>query len=222
MMATKKQQVAIAILSIVGVLVLIVVGLGIYGYQRYYVPMLRPLMYVTVAGQLEQTLPSTSGFQPPASGAITPEQWAGYCDVETSVEGVLGQAAGVVARQRDALEATATGEPASVAFLAAIGAFREIGPVYLKAKQAQIEALKKAGVSLEEYRWVRRQALLGAGLPLVELDLVGMRTAPQAKRDRVEVKTTAADPAAAAANGALVSAKRTQLDTWLAMAFFDL
>jgi hypothetical protein len=70
-----------------------------------------------------------------------------------------------VDRQQDALTATARQKAGTVSFLTAIAAFREIGPVYLKAKQAQVEAT---------------------------------------------------------ANGALVSTRRAQLDSWLALAFFDL
>jgi hypothetical protein len=69
---------------------------------------------------------------------------------------------------------------------------------------------------------VRRQVFLGAGLPLSELDLDGIRTAPQEKRDSVDVKATTPEPAMAAANGALVASRRAQLESWLALAFFDL
>ncbi len=221
-MATLKKQVAIAILALIGVVVLILVVVGTYGYQRYYAPILRPLMFVTAAGRLEQSLKNTSPFQPPASGALTPEQWSRFCDVESAVEAVMGKTMGVMAKQRETLTADAVTRTGAVPLMTAIAAFREIGPVYLKAKQAQIQALDRAGLSLEEFRWVRRQALLGAGLPLAELDVEGMRTAPQEKRDRVEVKTIAPDPATTAENGALVASRRAQLESWLALAFFDL
>ncbi len=221
-MATTKKQVAIAVLALLGVLVLVVVVVATYGYQRFYAPLVRPLMYVTASGRLEQGLRNASPFQAPESGAITPEQWARYCDVETAVEAVAGQRAAVMARQRDALTADAARQTGSVTFLAAIAAFREIGPDYLKAKQAQVEAMNTAGFSKEEYRWVRRQVFLAAGLSHADLDLDGMRTAAQDKRDKVDVKTTAPDAAAEAANGALVAGRRAQLDTWLALAFFDL
>jgi hypothetical protein len=222
MMATTKKQVAIAVLALLGALVLILLVVGTYGYQRYYAPFVRPLMFVTVAGNLEQSVRTTSPFQPPATGALTPEQWTRFCDVESAVEAVMGQTTGVLAKQRDGLTASATQKAGTVPLLTAVAAFREIGPVYLKAKQAQVAAINRAGFSMEEYRWVRRQAFLGAGFPLSELDLQGIRTAPQDKRDRVDVKTTTPDPAAAAANGALVASRRAELESWLALAFFDL
>lgn len=221
-MATTKKQVAIAILALAGVLVLVLVVAGTYGYQRFYAPLVRPLMFVTAAGRLEQGLRNTSPFQVPESGALTPEQWTRYCDVEEAVETVVGPAMGVMAKQREALASNASQQSGEVPLMTAIAAFREIGPVYLKAKQAQIDALNKAGFSMDEYRWVRRQVLLGAGLPLAELDLDGMKTAAQEKRAGVEVKTTAPEPTAAATNGALVSPRRAQLESWLALAFFDL
>ena len=221
-MATMKRQVAIAILALVGLLVLILVVVGTYGYQRYYVPLLRPLMYVTASEKLEQALRNTSPFQAPDSGVLTPEQWARFCDVETAVEAVVGEKMGVMARQRESLMAASDTQTGSVSFLVALAAFREFGPVYLTAKQAQVDAMNKTGLSKDEYRWVRRQVMLGAGLPFSQLDLDGMRTAAQDRRDKVDVKTTAPDPAAATANGALVSGRRAQLESWLAMAFFDL
>jgi hypothetical protein len=99
---------------------------------------------------------------------------------------------------------------------------REIGPVYLKAKQAKVEAMNRAGFSRDEYRWVRRQVLAAAGLSLSELDLEGMRTAAQERRDKVDVKTSSPEPVTTTANEALVASRRAQLESWLALAFFGL
>jgi hypothetical protein len=204
------------------VLVLVLIVAGTYGYQRFYAPIVRPLMFVTAAGRLEQSIRSPSPFQPPASGALTPEQWSRYCDVESAVEAVMGKTMGVMAKQRETLGADAAKRTGAVPLMTAVAAFREIGPVYLKAKQAQVEAINRAGFSREEYRWVRRQVFIAAGLSLSELDLEGMRTAAQDRRDSVDVRTISPAPAAATENEALVASRWAQLESWLALAFFDL
>jgi hypothetical protein len=49
-----------------------------------------------------------------------------------------------------------------------------------------------------------------------------MRTAAQDRRDSVDVRTISPAPAAATENEALVASRRAQLESWLALAFFDL
>jgi hypothetical protein len=128
---------------------------------------------------------------------------------------------GVATKQRDSLIGSGGPRPGAVPLTAALTALAKIGPIYVKAKQAQIEAMNRANFSREEYLWVRRQVFDSAGLVLDELDLNGLRTAAQDKRDVVDIKTIPAEPKATT-NTVLVSGRRPQLESWLALAFFDL
>ena len=52
--------------------------------------------------------------------------------------------------------------------------YREYAATYLDAKRAQVDALNRAGISLDEYRWTRTQAYAALGVPLVDIDLSRM------------------------------------------------
>jgi len=221
-MSSMKKQLAVAAFVFAGVLIVALVVVGTIGYYRLYYPFLRPLGFVTTAGRLEESLRNTAPFRPPTSGALTAQQWSRYCEVESAVHKVMGPAMAVLTKQRDTLVASANQKPASVRLSAAVRAFGEIGPVFLRAKLAQVEAMNRASFSTEEYRWVRREVFASAGFVLAELDLDSMRTAVQDRRDSIDVQTTSVEPNSQGANSSLVSGRRPQLESWLALAFFDL
>ncbi len=220
-MSKTMKQLAIAGLVLAGVLVLTLVVVGTFGYEHYYKPIARPFLFLRTAELLEESIRNTSPFKPPTSGELTAEQWSRFCEVEAAVDKVMGPAVGVATKQRDSLIGSGGPRPGAVPLIAALTALAKIGPIYVKAKQAQIEAMNRANFSREEYLWVRRQVFDSAGLVLDELDLNGLRTAAQDKRDVVDIKTIPAEPKAAA-NTVLVSGRRPQLESWLALAFFDL
>jgi hypothetical protein len=54
---------------------------------------------------------------------------------------------------------------------ALLAAYRDLAAAWMDAKRGQVEALNKAGLSLEEYRWIRDQAYKSVGLAFVDLDV---------------------------------------------------
>lgn len=54
---------------------------------------------------------------------------------------------------------------------AILRAYRDLSAAWLDAKRTQVEALNTAGLSLEEYRWIRDQAYRALGQPFVDLDI---------------------------------------------------
>ena len=216
-MSTIRRQLAIA----GAVLVVTLVGVGTFGYQRYYKPLVRPMAFLRAAELLDESIRNTAPFQPPTSGELTAEHWSRYCEVEAAVAKVMGPAVGVAANERDSLIGSSSRRPEAVPRIAALMAVSRIGPIYVKAKQAQVDAMNRVSFSREEYRWVRRQVFASSGLALDELDLNGLRTAAQDQRNVVDIRTIPAEPKATA-NGAVVSGRRPPLESWLALAFFDL
>ena len=55
-----------------------------------------------------------------------------------------------------------------------ISAYRDLAAAYMDAKRAQVDALNRAGLSMEEYRWTRSQAYAALGMPLMDLDVAGL------------------------------------------------
>ena len=60
-----------------------------------------------------------------------------------------------------------------------MSAYRDMASAWLSAKREQVQALNDAGLSLEEYRWIRGAAYQALGAPLVDLDFA--RIAAEAK-----------------------------------------
>jgi hypothetical protein len=220
--ASVGKQVLVAALVVVGLLVVGAVVLGTVGYVRYYEPLVRPLTFVGGAGRLESGVRNTARFEPPASGAMTSVQWADYCAVSGAVAGTLRSAVRTVETQRQVLVAQAEKQGGRVPYREALAAFREIGSVYLKAKQAQVEGLNRAGLSLAEYRWIQVRVFAAASLPLAVLDLEGMRTAPQEQRGVVDVQASPAPPVSEAVRNLVRARQASELESWRALAFFGL
>jgi hypothetical protein len=220
--ASTKKQIIIAALVIVGLLVVAAIALGTFGYFRYYKPLVQPLVFVSGAGRLEGLVRNAAPFEPPASGDVTPAQWSKYRDVTAAVVAALPASMGVVEAQKRSLQAAAAQQGGRVPFRVALAAFGEIGPAFLKAKQAQVDALNRAEFSVAEFRWVQRQVFAAADLPLAELDLEGMRTAPQEGRDYVDVKKSTATEVSQAVRDRVRSRPASEVETWLALAYFGL
>ena len=54
---------------------------------------------------------------------------------------------------------------------AVIGAYKDLAQTFVAAKRAQVDALNDAGMSLDEYRWIRTRAYAALGIPLGEVDV---------------------------------------------------
>jgi hypothetical protein len=46
--------------------------------------------------------------------------------------------------------------------------------IYVDGRRAQLEAIERAGMSLEEYRWTRSRVYAAIGVPFMELDIPAM------------------------------------------------
>ena len=108
---------------------------------------------------------------------------------------------------------------------AVIGAYRDLATLYVDAKKAQVTALNDAGLSLEEYRWVRGQAYAALGIPMADADISKMIEAATSGRDGGGATVGDQSPHASAApetNKALVEPHRKALEDNVALGFFGL
>jgi predicted transglutaminase-like cysteine proteinase len=221
-MYSTRSTLTVAALAIAGLVVLAVIIAGTVGYVRVYKPMLRPIGFIGASVRLEETIENQRTYTPPSSGELTSDQWSRFCDVKSAVRAAIGSSMAEVEQQKQALLATAEKNPAGVPYRAALGAVGEIGPAFLTAKNAQVQALNRARFSIEEYRWVQRQVFASAGLALAELDIASMNTAPQERRDVIEVKTSTALEVSRALRDRVLSRDKAELESWRALAFFGL
>jgi hypothetical protein len=143
-------------------------GVGFYVYRK------AQALYVQVAqlGQvpeIERSVKVHGAYAPPASGELTKAQIDHLIAVQNAVRQKLGQQFAVMEQKYKALtekkEATIVDTPTLLA------AYRDLAAAWLDAKRAQVAALNQAGLSLEEYRWIRERAYRAVGVPFVDLDV---------------------------------------------------
>jgi hypothetical protein len=221
-MSTTGKKLAIGVLAILCVLVVGAAIAGMIGYHQVYVPLLRPVSYVAASARLDDSLENATPFHPSASGAVTPDQWARYCEVKAAVRAALGPSSRILEEQARWLAANMGAPANTVELRAALRAIGEIGPAFLGAKYAQVKALNRAHFSIEEYRWVQRQVFGAANLALAELDIRGMETAPQERREAIVVTVSASLEVGQVVKALVRTRPAAELESWRALAFFGL
>jgi hypothetical protein len=171
---------------------------------------------------LERGVRNSAPFAPPASEELTDRQIEKLLQVQSEVRRRLGERMAAFEAKYKALvekkHATAADAPAI------LRAYGDVAATWLDAKRGQIEALNAAGLSLEEYRWIRDQAYRALGLPFVDLDF--SRLVDEARRG-VRSKAPgdlrgSIGPAGPESNRARVEKVKKQLEENLALATFGL
>ena len=118
---------------------------------------------------LERGVMNRTAFVPPDSGELTDAQIQRLLQVQSAVRQRLGERMVTFEAKYKAL---AQKDKATYADAPAIlQAYGDLASTWLDAKRTQIDALNKAGLSLEEYRWIREQAYKALGQPFVDLDI---------------------------------------------------
>ena len=199
----------------------IVVGIGYYGYfkLRGTVTQFAELARLP---EIEREVHVKTPFTPPASGDLTTSQLDRLMQVQKRVRDRLGENAAAFERTYKSLgekkKATAADLPAL------LSAYRDLAAMWLDAKRTQVAALNDAGLSLDEYRWIRGAAYQAIGAPFVNVDFA--RIAADA---RTGVQTSmpgtfdgAFRGTASAANQKLAEKFKKQLEDNLALASFGL
>jgi hypothetical protein len=211
---------------LIGCLVLAVVLAVTAGAASYY---LYRKVDSTISGfkelgtvpELERSVRNKTPFTPPASGELTGAQLDRYLAVQQQVRARLGAGAAEIEQKYKTLlakdSATIVDAPAI------ISAYRDLAKTYVEAKRAQVAALNDAGLSLDEYRWVRRQAYAGIGIPLMELDVAQIMADVKAGRTPAQpTPSLNLTPTAQPATVKLVEPHRKTLEANAGLAFFGL
>ena len=95
--------------------------------------------------------------------------------------------------------------------------------IFMDGKRAQVDALNRAGMSLEEYRWTRSQAYGAIGVPFMEIDIPGIVAEAREGRPPAARAAEPSDaPAGSPAVRRLVEPHRKTLEENVGLAFFGL
>ncbi len=112
--------------------------------------------------ELERSVRNRGPYIPPAPGQPSRAQVERLVEVQQAVRSRLGPRVAELERRYHRLRTRNNHD---------LSDYREYAATYLDAKRAQVEALNRAGISLDEYRWTRAQAYAALGVPLVDYDL---------------------------------------------------
>jgi hypothetical protein len=215
-----KNKAAIGCLSVV---VLLGAGGVVGGYAAYR--KIRSgvdgFVGLSTIRELEGSVRNHSTYSPPASGELTRTQVEALLQVQAAVRTRLGERVDEMQRKYrpyfDKKEATAADMPALVS------AYGDLAEAFVEGKQAQVEALNEAGLSLAEYRWVRTQAYAAVDLRLMDLDIEQLIAAARNGRAPAPLEPVAPPRASAqVANRNLVAPHRKPIEDYLVLAFFGL
>jgi hypothetical protein len=209
-----------------GIVVLVVgvavAGILYYGYTKMR-PTLNQIAELSQVHDIERGVKVQTAFVVPASGELTAAQVDKLMKVTSRVRERLDQDMAVFQRTyktlADKKEATAADLPALMA------AYSDLAKDWLNAKRAQVEALNEAGLSLEEYRWIRSAAYGALDVPFMDVDFA--RIADQVKKAGGQVNSAVLVGGAFAGKGPasnlkLVEKYRKQLEDYVPLASFGL
>jgi hypothetical protein len=153
------------------ILALAMVGVGVASYAAYRKVSSAFAGFAELGSlpELERSIRNQRPFAPPANGEPNRAQIEHLVEVQGTVRMRLGARAEEMDRRYKRLlakdRATAVDAPEI------ISAYRDLAAAYMDAKRAQVDALNRAGLSIEEYRWTRSQVYAALGMPLMDLDI---------------------------------------------------
>ncbi len=171
--------------------------------------------------ELERSVRKHDPYTPPLSGEPSRAQVERLLEVQQAVRTRLGVRAEEIERRHRRLLAQDSATVVDLPQL--ISAYRDLAAAYLDGKRAQVDALNRAGLSLEEYRWTRAQVYAALGMRLIDVDVariiedVKAGRQPAAAAYRITEDTTSSP-----AVQRLVEPHRKVLEANVGLAFFGL
>jgi len=145
-----------------------IVGVGYYGYMKVK----STVSQFAELGQvvdIDKSVKIKTPFASPTSGELTQSQVDRLLRIQTHVRERLGAGAAEIEKKYhgrfDNKDANVTDLPAL------LSAYADLAKILVDAKKAQVEALNDAGLSLDEYRWIRRTSYRALGVPFVDMDV---------------------------------------------------
>jgi hypothetical protein len=214
-------------LAIVLGVVLLLTGIAAAGAVYYvYRQVSSAVVQFAELGQLpeiERNIRNRAAFVPPASSELTGSQIEKLVQVQGKVRRRLGERmAALEAKYKTLAQKESAGLSDAPALLRAYG---DLAATWLDAKRGQVEALNAAGLSLDEYRWIRNQAYRALGQPFVDLDI--SRLMDEARRGVSSPETAgqlqgSLGPTGPESNRRLIERVKKQLEENLALASFGL
>ncbi len=221
------SKLAIGCVGILAVGVAGAAGASYYAYHKV-TSAIAPVAELGSLGEIERSMRSQGPYTPPASGELSGAQVERLLEVHRAVRARLGTRAdefyqryrlyfepvdGVKAQLGGAADSAMLGLRMSL----------DLAGIYVDGKRAQVDALNRAGMSLEEYRWTRSQVYAALGVPFMEIDIPGIvADVKEGRQPAPQAYDIKAGLNASPAVRRLVEPHRKVLEENVGLAFFGL
>jgi hypothetical protein len=173
--------------------------------------------------EIERGVRNKEVFSPPPSAELTEAQVARFVQVQQQVRSLVGtRFAEFETKYKDLSERMNKDQGTVLDAPAVIGAYKDLAQTFVAAKRAQVDALNNAGMSLDEYRWIRTQAYAALGIPLGEFDVSQVIDDIREGRQPRQPEGVVVGPTGPEVNRTLVEPHRTTLEENAALPFFGL
>jgi hypothetical protein len=218
------------VIGCVGLLAVSVAGAAGASYYAYHkvTSAVAPVVALSSLGEIERSVRSRQPYKPPASGAPSRAQVERLLDVQQAVRARLGTRADeFYHRYRKYFEpvngATAPVGGAVDSAMLGLRMSLDLAGIFMDGKRAQVDALSRTGMSLEEYSWTRSQVYAALGVPFMEIDIPRIVADAQEGRPPSPHALNLSDiPAGSPAVRRLVEPHRKMLEENVGLAFFGL
>jgi len=173
--------------------------------------------------EIERGVRNKDVFSPPPSAELTEAQVGRFVQVQQQVRSLVGtRFAEFETKYKDLSERMNKNQGTMLDAPAVIGAYKDLAQTFVAAKRAQVDALNDAGMSLDEYRWIRTQAYAALGVPLGEFDVSQVIDDIREGRQPRQPEGVVVGPTGPEVNRTLVEPHRKTLEENAALPFFGL
>lgn len=114
--------------------------------------------------ELEQEVDSDAAYTAPDDGRLSADQVRDFVAIQQAIADALGEDWKTLEAKYEALESEMSEQGREPDLAETFGAYQDLSGLILTAKRAQVDALNRAGLGLEEYRWIRDQSYAALGL----------------------------------------------------------
>ncbi len=176
---------------------------------------------------IEKSVANTTVYAPPDSGELTEAQVTRFMAVQDHVKETLGaKFTELNAKYKALSDRLNKKQDTALDFPEVVAAYRDLASTYVEAKRAQVDALNQNNFSLSEYKWVRKQAYLALGMPVMDLDVSSVIDAVKSGKNLDTAQTAPATlplgPSGPEKNKALVEPHKKVLEDNAPLSFFGL
>ena len=153
-------------LCVVGV----VIAVGSYLVMQRAKDFVGGFTQLAEVSQLNQEVRNQRSYQAPLDQPLAAEQVSRYVDVQRAMLARLGTRVSELEAKYEQLSEKHAAANRDANLREVMEAWRDMVGLIVEAKRAQVDAINAAGMSLEEYNWIRAQVLFTLGHGFAAID----------------------------------------------------